>query len=81
MLNGLYRFKHIATERYLSLDHEGRVNLELKAKSPTDNPDSIFILRSINQEQEMEDDDDEIEGHEIYHGTKFYLETGHNTFL
>lgn len=81
VLNGLYRFKHIATERYLSLDQEGRVNLELKSRSPTHQPDTIFILRSITQEQELDDQDDEIEGIEIYHGTKFYLETGYNTFL
>ena len=81
VLNGLYRFKHIATERYLSLDQEGRVNLVLKARSPNQNADTLFILRSINQEQELEDEDEEIEGIEIYHGTKFYLETAHETFL
>lgn len=80
VLNGLYRFKHIATERYLSLDIEGRVNLVLRARSPSQYVDTLFILRPLNQEQEL-DDDDEIEGHEIYHGTKFYLETAYSTFL
>lgn len=51
--NGMYRFKHIATEKYLSLDQEGRVNLVLKSRSPIQYADTLFILRSINQEQEM----------------------------
>ena len=79
-LNNLYRFKHIATERYLSLDVDGRVNLVLKDGSPTQHADTLFVLRSINQEQEL-DDDDEIQGHELYHGDKFYLETAYTTFL
>ena len=48
MLHGLYRLKHIATERYLSLDQEGRVNLVLKARSPSQYVDTLFILRSMS---------------------------------
>ena len=81
VLNGLYRFKHVATERYLSLDIEGRVNLVLRARSPSQHVDTLFILRPLNQEQELADDDGGTEGHEIYHGTKFYLETAYSTFL
>ena len=80
-LNGVYRFKHIASEKYLSLDSDGKVNLVLKSRSPTQYPDTLFILRSTNQEQELDDIDDEIEGIEIYHGTKFYLESAFNSFL
>lgn len=81
VLNGVYRFKHVATEKYLSIDPEGKVNIVLKSRSPTLLADTLFLLRSVNQEQELDDEDDEIEGIEIYHGTKFYLESAFNSFL
>lgn len=80
LLNSLYRFKHISSERYLSLDSDGRVNLVLREGSPIQHADTLFILRSINQEQEI-DDDDVIQGHELYNGDKFYIETAYSTFL
>ena len=57
------------------------MNLVLSTGCPTRKADTLFILRSVNQEQEMEEDDGEIEGHEIYHGTKFYIESAFSSFL
>jgi len=64
-LNGVYRFKHIATELYLSLD-EGRFYLELRDDALF-SVNSLFCLRSLNQEQEMGVDEygEEIEGKPI----------------
>ena len=50
MINGIYRFKHISSERYLGLDNEGQVNLVLKSRSPRQYADTLFYLRPMSQE-------------------------------
>ena len=52
-MNGVYRLKHNATEKYLCLDNVGRIELTLKDKQALTSVNSLFTIRSMNQEQEM----------------------------
>jgi len=47
-LNGIYRFKHCATEMYLSLDNE-RLELTLR-EDPLHSTSTLFCFRSLSQE-------------------------------
>ena len=80
-LNGVYRFKHIATDKYLSLD-EGRFNLELRDDALF-SVNSLFCIRSLNQEQEQAHDDygDELEGKPVSDKSKVYLESYFKTYI
>ena len=80
-MNSIYRFKHIATEKYLSVDSRGKCELQLKEGSPLQYIDTLFILRPISREQELDDEDDGTPDVELFHDTKIFIETYFNSFL
>ena len=81
LLNGVYRFKHIASDKYLSLD-ESKFNLELRDDALF-SVSSLFCLRSLNQEQEQGGDDygEETEGKPVADKTKVYIESYFKTYI
>ena len=80
-LNGVYRFKHIASDKYLSLD-ESKFNLELRDDALF-SVSSLFCLRSLNQEQEQGGDDygEETEGKPVADKNKVYIESYFKTYI
>lgn len=79
--NGVYRFKHIASEKYLTLD-EGRFSLELRDDALF-NVSSLFTLKALTKNQEFELDEygNEVEGKPIQDKTKVYLESYYKTYV